>query len=392
MLARDRFISSTAWKHATEARRLMNESKMPADKENQDALAHVGSVLELLEARREQTDPREISPNMLATLTNAVSALPQQIEYANSGTYSWTDVISAGDQIIDALSSWPPLKIAHYLSGMSSATQAFLDKTSDAMQSVDGKASDIQEDLGILEKRQTDLQGAVDIERQRISEAVAVFTNQAGESLKALREDQETRFTEQLQSLRSAQDEEVDKAQASVAGISQLETEARNVVHATTSHIVATDYGRYARNKTVAAWICDIGAALVGIAGLGVLVFHLLSLRPEADANLGLSLTRVAVSLGTLGVATLLGRRGQQHHLEARAAKRTDLALRQVLPFTANLDESERRKIIREFTDRVFIKGEIDLPKGTGRAAVIQQSLLKRGSVKEKTQSEADAT
>lgn len=94
-----------------------------------------------------------------------------------------------------------------------------------------------------------------------------------------------------------------------------------------------------------------------------MIVFHLLSLKPESDANIGLSLTRLAVSLGTLGVAGLLGHRGQQHHLEARAAKRTDLALRQVLPFTANLEEDDRRAIVREFTDRVFIRGDIDTPK-----------------------------
>ncbi|NKX94131.1 hypothetical protein HF995_12770 [Sanguibacter hominis ATCC BAA-789] len=116
-------------------------------------------------------------------------------------------------------------------------------------------------------------------------------------------------------------------------------------------------------DKTIAAWVCDIAAALIGAAGLAVIVFHLLSLDPESDANIGLSLTRLAVSLGTLGVAGLLGHRGQQHHLEARAAKRTDLALRQVLPFTANLDEDDRRAIVREFTDRVFIRGDIDTPK-----------------------------
>ncbi|XWX58780.1 hypothetical protein ABXZ31_01917 [Clavibacter nebraskensis] len=383
MLSQDRFTASAAWKHASEARRLMNESKMPPEKENRDALAHVGGVLELLESRRGQSDPREISPNMLAALTSAASILPHHIELANNGSIVWVDVVSTADQIIDTLASWPPLKIAHYLSGMSSATQSFLDKTTEAMRSVDETADKIRDNMLTLEQRQEELDSAVRAERQRISEAVATFTNQAGETLSAIKTDQEEQFSSQLSSLKSHQDSATEAAQDSVAAINRLEAEARNVVHATTSHIVATDYGRYARNKTWAAWICDIGAALVGATGLGVLVFHLLSLRPEADANLGLSLTRVAVSLGTLGVATLLGRRGQQHHLEARAAKRTDLALRQVLPFTANLDEAERREIIREFTNRVFIKGDIDLPKTPGGASPIRQSIITRRAAKE---------
>jgi hypothetical protein len=58
----------------------------------------------------------------------------------------------------------------------------------------------------------------------------------------------------------------------------------------------------------------------------------------------------------------LIGKRGNQHHREARAAKRTDLAIRQVGPFVSNLPEDEQKLVIAEITDRIFIKGELDRP------------------------------
>lgn len=64
--------------------------------------------------------------------------------------------------------------------------------------------------------------------------------------------------------------------------------------------------------------------------------------------------------MGTLGIAALVAHRGHDHHKEARAAKRTDLAIRRVGPFTANLPEDARQFIVEEVTDRIFIRGELD--------------------------------
>jgi hypothetical protein len=225
-----------------------------------------------------------------------------------------------------------------------------------------------------MAERQDAVKTLVETERQRISEAVAQFTTSSAEAIAQVREDQEQRLVALAEHWESAEEAASTRADATVDRLGNLEEQAKNVVHATTSRIVATDYGKYARNKTIAAWICDIAAAVVGGAGVAVIVYHLLSIEPEADANIGLSLTRIAVSLGTLGIAGLLGHRGQQHHLEARAAKRTDLALRQILPFTANLEEEKQRAIVREFTNRVFIRGDIDILKTTRPSLALHRS------------------
>lgn len=364
MLWDERFKSSAVWQYVEQARAHMNASTMPTERGEQDALAYVGMVLELLEERRNKSDAREISPAMLNNLGASVSNLANYVESVNSGSYQWSQITPHADAVLDTLASWPPMKIAHYLSGLSSATDAFQNKAAQAIEELSGRETKASMELDELQSKQEALSEAIGTERQRITEAIATFTTEAAEAVSDMRDTQDRKLSELLTQWSASNDDARQEATQTLTRLNALEEQARNVVHATTSHIVATDYGRYARNKTIAAWVCDIAAALVGAAGLLVIVHHLLNIEPDADSNVGLSLTRLAVSLGTLGIAGLLGRRGQQHHLEARAAKRTDLALRQILPFTANLDEDSQQKIIREFTDRVFIRGDIDTAQG----------------------------
>lgn len=363
MLWQERFTANPAWQSLAEARSNMDASVMPEEAAEQDALSYAGWVLELVEKRRSESDPHEITPTMLSNLNSAVATFSSYIANVNNGSYTWSAVTAYADSVLDALAAWPPLKISHYMSGMHSAVESFQTKSTEAVNTVRENAAALAEELQATADRQDGVKELVEVERQRITEAIATFTTESAEAIAQVREDQEERLVALSDRWADLEREASARADASVARLEGHEKEARNVVQSTTSHIVATDYGKYARNKTIAAWACDIAAATIGAAGLAVIVYHLLSLDPEADANIGLSLTRLAVSLGTLGVAGLLGHRGQQHHLEARAAKRTDLALRQVLPFTANLDEEDRREIVREFTERVFIRGDIDIPK-----------------------------
>ncbi len=367
MLSQDRFENHQLWPILEQARTHMDATTAPDDASENEALAHVGAVLELLERRRQDSDPAEVTQTMLDAVTPPTQTLAQQVEAVNAQNIVWTQAVGAADALLDSLATWPPLKPKDYLEALASATSKYQEKVARAIDDTGTRADAVTERLDALSTMQGELETSISGERQRITEAVADFETSSAESILEVRNDQEQQLVAFLQDWQTRRGQADEDAQSALDHLRALETEASNVVHAATSHIVATDYGRYARNKTVAAWVCDVAAALVGAVGVGAMVFHLLSMEPEADANVGLSLTRVAVSLGTLGIATLIGRRGQQHHLEARAAKRTDLALRQVLPFTANLDQAERQAIVRAFTDRVFIRGDLDSPPTSPR-------------------------
>ena len=268
MLWDERFKSSGVWQHVEQARSHMDASTMPTERSEQDALAYVGMVLELLEERRNKSDAREISPAMLNNLGASVSTLANHVEWVNSGSYQWSQITPHADTVLDTLASWPPMKIAHYLSGLSSATDAFQNKAAQAIEELSTRETNASMALNELQSKQEALSEAIGTEKQRITEAIATFTTEAAEAVGEVRNSQDQKLSALITRWEVENGNARQEAAQTLDQLHDLEEQARNVVHATTSHIVATDYGRYARNKTIAAWVCDVAAALVGAAGL----------------------------------------------------------------------------------------------------------------------------
>lgn len=356
-----RFRTHQLWQLAAQAREAMNALQMPAGADEREALAHAGMVLELLEQRRDDSDPREIAPSMLNAAASAASNFATALQHVLDGNYAWSQVVQPADDVLVALGQWPPMKPARYFGGVYQAAESFLKKTNELLGEVARHAKEVDDAIADGDQKATALTAKIEQERQRITEAIATFTTESAKAVDDLIDGERARIEEHVKEWDAERQSAAKSAQDVLAQLREHEESAKNVVHETTSRIVATDYRKYARNKTIAAWVCDVAAAVVGATGVGFMLYHLLVMDPSADANVGLSMTRLAVSLGTLGVATLLGRRAHQHHQEARAAKRTDLALRQVLPFTANLQSDEREEIILSFTERVFIRGDLDI-------------------------------
>lgn len=271
---------------------------------------------------------------------------------------------------MDAFATWPDLAPPEVFTAVTAAAEAAQRRSSAAIGAVSEQESALREKFSALAAEEEGLRQSVTHEKQRISEAVAEFTTNSVDQI-----------SEVKKAWSEARDEQAEAAQTTLDRLNELESQAQKVVHATTAKLVATDYGRYARNKSISAWVCDIVAGFVGLAGVAVMVHHLLGIDPGEDANVGLALTRAAVSIGTLGIAGLIGRRGNQHHKEARAAKRTELALCQVRPFTANLEESEQQRIVQEITKRIFIDGDLD----SQREQVGLSRILGRTSNEEKS-------
>lgn len=369
----ERYETHAAWSEVARARATINDLRIdPGDGPSNEALVYVGAVIELLERRHTESDPLEVTPAMLAVVHSQVSSWNQHLDQASAEAIALSEVVGATDSVIDSLASWPPLKPAKYLSGIQSSIDSFATKSSAALEGVADRVESLGDRLDALQEEESNVTASVETERQRISEAIATFSTDSKTTVTSALEAQEIAIRERLDQWTHEDISHRAAAQETLDQLKRHEDTARKTVHATTAWTVATDYGKYARNKAVSAWLCDIAAAIVGAAGVGAILWHLFTMDASADANIGLSLTRLAASLGALGVAALLGRRGAQHHRESRAAKRTDLALRKVGPFIADLPEDEQQLIIEEFTDRVFIRGELDGPQTGARPALVQ--------------------
>lgn len=360
-LWQDRFDAHSLWAGVMTLREALDELEVDqGDTGEQDALAYIGGVVMLLEKRREETDSFEVTPAKMDALHQQVANLTSTMQQAQAGSTTLAGCVPAADAVIDGLTTWPVMRLGAHLQGIAGARDSFLTKTKEALGEVSSATDTLQEKLNELDSAQEHLTAEVATERQRITEAVAESTTEAAEGRKAMLDENERQLTAARQDWidRAALDEE--RAGEQLRKLEGHEKAARETVSATTAFAVATDYGEYARNKSRSAWVCDVGAAVIGSVGVAAIVIHLFQIDVNADTNVGLSLTRLAAALGTLGVATLLGKRGAQHHREARAAKRTDLAIRRIGPFIAPLQAEDREGILLEFTDRVFIRGDLD--------------------------------
>ena len=376
----DRFRTHALWPELDRTRQAVNEMQIdPQDQPGQKILTYVGAVVELLERRREGSDALEITPTMLDATYSAVSSLADDIEYVNNETYTSDQLLQPTDSVVASLASWPPLKPARYLSGIAASVDAFTSKTQSILAELDSQANELRASFSGAEEQRSKLEVAIETENQRVKEALARFETTSAEEMQGIRDEQQSSLESQRARWEEEQDHVRDTAAVLLTTLNDHEKTARDTVHATTALTVATDYGKYARNKTFAAWVCDVAGALVGASGVVAILVHLFSISPESDSNVGLSVTRLAASLGTLGIAALLGRRGAQHHREARAAKRTDLALRKVGPFIVTLPEDEQQLIIQEFTDRVFIRGELDGETTVGTTSLTEKIRDLRG-------------
>lgn len=360
----DRFSEHELWTKVTTLQDQLSEVEVPEDSGSRDSLEYMIAVAELVAARRHGTPAIQITENMLAGAAQATQAVIEQLTNWRDESINDTQMDNTAQGLVQALATWPPVTAEQHERAESAGVEKIAEMTASALEAVArrrddlaGKLSDLESDQGILEEK-------VNEQVQATKSAVSTFETEAKEALDeaagnwdAERKQQRSYAEKRLETLR------------------ELEKEARDLVHAATGSAVATDYGEYATNKNRAAWVCDIAAAIIGAAGVIALLVHLYSAEAGADGGVGLSLTRLAASLGTLGIAALVAHRGHDHHKEARAAKRTDLAIRRVGPFTANLPPDVRERITLDVTDRIFIRGELD---EVGAEEASQRSLVER--------------
>ncbi len=345
----DRYAEHGLWESVESLGKLVQEIEAPEDENAQDTLQYATAMWGLLGQRRMATSALHVSQSMLDSTATAVDNLRAYLEGWSQGTHTDVQVDAQTEAVAVALSSWPALSSSELAAAQRDASERISAAVTEALEVVSHKRKEVTEALAQLATKQTELDANITQQTATIAGAVASFQADA---------------KDELAQVNSSWDEEREtqkqRAEGNLEVLRDLEQQARDLVHAATGSVVATDYGEYARKESRAGWICDVAAALVGSIGVAAILYHLFQAEPTADGSVGLSLTRLAASIGALGVAALVGKRGNQHHREARAAKRTDLAIRQVGPFVSNLSKDERELVVKEVTDRIFIKGELD--------------------------------
>lgn len=357
-----RFRDHELWRLVEQARATMNHVEHPVAQADRDALDYAGMVLELLEKRREDTDGREVSPNMLATTQNAVQNYVNALEYVQAGQYNWQQMVAPTDDVVNSLGWWPPLKIARYLSGISSAVDAFQRRTSEAADAVATRADDVASALAELTTQQAALEAAVTAERQRITEAIAKFTSDGNDAVHEWISDQEDSLTERA----SKWDAQIEAAKRTAAEhnatMADYEAKSRKVLEAVGVNATATDFGAYAKDQKETADTWRKFAALVFVLAGVWFIASSLPWFTEGTQVWQSSLARLGVTAAVAGVGAYAARESSQHRRQERQAKRVQLVLTALEPFIVNLPEDDQNSIRAESARAIFVLGNDDGP------------------------------
>lgn len=182
----------------------------------------------------------------------------------------------------------------------------------------------------------------------------------------------EERANQAAVSLAAVEDEYKQSLDKTKADVEQILHEVENTANSISGIAMTTDYAKYATDKEKAVRVYDGLAMFFAIVGIALVAFALTGLHADATSA---SVFKLAVSVASFTVSGFLFKRGTYNQREAKAARRTELTLREYKPFIANLSEGDKREITNKIADRIFIKGEI----GDKEEKTIWNALLNRG-------------
>lgn len=352
-----RFLNHPLWTVVDQLKADLSEVTAPSDVDDSDALSRIQWLIENLDSHRANEDARAYTPTMLDTVQRQLAGniLPPLAQYIADPPAQSVQLRTAGtnvDTVMDQMGTWPSLtsKGAAIAAGQAAASfekasQAALAKLSNDRDTLASKVAEITAELNTAK---------TDMERAKIE-----FTGTSQTLL-------EERLTEVSTSFKDGVADALREVEASLARastladqIAELEKQGRNIVEAVADKAVAHDYRENARNKSMAGWVWDVLGLLVGGTSVTLLLVHLFA-ENSPTTTTSLALTRLAVSIGGLGLAFLCFNRGSTNHVESRRAKRADLRLSTVKPFIANQDPEFQNTIVEGMADRIYLQGILD--------------------------------
>lgn len=182
----------------------------------------------------------------------------------------------------------------------------------------------------------------------------------------------EERANKATTSLTAVEDEYKKSLDSTKADVEQILDEVEKTANSISGIAMTTDYAKYATDKERAVLVYDGLAIIFAIVGIALVAFALTGLHADATSA---SVFKLAVSVASFTVSGFLFKRGTYNQREAKAARRTELTLREYKPFIANLDDEDKREITNKIAERIFIKGDI----GDKEEKTISNALLDRG-------------
>lgn len=333
----ENFEKHAVWKTLEEVRAKLEEYELPVEEGDRDTVEYVTSVVERIGTYRKDADPVAFTVGMLEEVNGALRNLVNEYsDWRAGGPTENTSVDTATADVVDVLAKWPSLSPKQTEAAAKKAATALSAATTEALDAVATKRNEMDAALVALQARADEL----------------------AQQLEAVQNETGGQLASSQQSWADAMDAKKAEADATIDELKDLRQQALNMVHETTAATVGAEYVTYSAEKQTLAQRYDIAAALFGVLGLASLGVYLFE-HGQTDTSFSLALTRLGITVGALVIGGLLATRGNDQHKEAKAARRTALALSRIGPFVANLPKDARDVLTIETADRIFTKGEL---------------------------------
>ena len=335
-----------------------------------DYLLH---LLHDLDKRRDSTNPFYVQERSLDDLNNRLSNVASWIPNPNNA--------SSIDQYVDAcfatLSSEWPANNGRKVADISKSTyDDFIHEATSKIASAREAADKVEELSRQFQEKKEEYEIEIDGLKTSFGESVdttkAQLEERRDELSNQFKLEVEERSNQTAISLAAVEDEYKKRLDKAKADVEQILHEVENTVNSISGKAMTSDYAKYAKDKEKAVRIYDGLAVFFAIVGIALVAFALTGLHADATSA---SVFKLAVSVASFTVSGFLFKRGTYNQREAKAARRTELTLRECKPFIANLSEEDKREITNKIADRIFIKGEI----GDKKEKTISNALLNRG-------------
>lgn len=288
----------------------------------------------------------------LSTRGRAVAAGQAAAQYAEASTDAlarFTTAVAEIREKVEALRAHVDTQISEVQTTRDETVQRLQEGSSTELASMSSQIAHLENQISAHINR---LENYIDTTEGKLNVKVEEFSDWSKEQV-------EERIGEEIKIIRDQTDSTVVRTRSELTEVQRLHKEieghaqqTRNLVQSFAERAVANSYRKNAFNKSVAGWFWDILGFAVGAVPLSLVLYHFLVVTEVPDSIETLTLTRVGISAAAVGVAALCFHRGSQNHKESRLAKRTDLRVRTVHGFLANLDPDVQQAVLEGMANR----------------------------------------
>lgn len=337
---------------------------------------YLSALIAELDKKKEGANPYYVSESSLDNLSSNLSTIRAYL------TSNANQVLNSIDSAFEELASrWPAHNGRYVVDVMKRTFDAVVHDMTDDLVSVEESVNHVKKlEAEYAEKAEEIGNGLAKLEAES-KQAIDSIQKDCDQKALEIQADYESK-------VEAVEKESVDTlAQINADHIGQLDTinakaqsilkEVQNTANTASGKVIADSYGEYATAKEKQTGHYDLAAIIFAVIGIGLVAFALVHMHAEETSA---TVFKMATSVASFTVSGFLFRRGSFYQREAKAAKRTELTLKQYRAFIANLDEEEQERITKEIAERIFIKGEIDDKTPTFTEAIAQRGLSEKNA------------